>query len=91
MSRDDIEAMALFDGLWEVRMVRVDAQLARIDGTAYWLGKQLTRHEVTPDDVNRRLTAMTAQRHFDDETWVPWYLAEETAAAALRRGMEVRS
>jgi hypothetical protein len=41
--------------------------------------------------VNRRLTAMTAQRHFDDETWVPWYLAEETAAAALRRGMEVRS
>jgi hypothetical protein len=86
----DSETMAIFDELWDARLARVDAQLERIAGTAYWLGKQLAAHDITRDDVNRRLTALTEQRQYDDDAWVPWHLAEDTAADALRRGMGVR-
>jgi hypothetical protein len=88
MSPDDLEAMAIFDELWEARLVRVDAQLGRIDGTAYWLGRQLARHEITRADVNRRLDALTAHRAYDDDAWCPWHLAQPAAEDALRRGME---
>jgi hypothetical protein len=88
MSVDDLEAMAIFDQLWGARMARVRAQRERIDGIASWVGRQLSRHEITRDDVNRRLSALTAHRPIDDDAWCPWHLAEETATDALRRGME---
>jgi hypothetical protein len=84
----DLEAMVIFDRLWDARLVRVDVHLQRIDGTAYWLGKQLARHEVTREDVNRRLSALCAHRPYDDDAWVPCDIAEDAAEDALRRGME---
>lgn len=80
----------LFDELWDTRLARVDQQLERIANTAYWLGRKLSRHEVTRDDVNRRIDAL-CQRPVDDPNWVPWDLARETALAALRRGQGVTS
>jgi hypothetical protein len=89
---DDAEAMAIFDDLIEARVVRRDAQLQRIDGTAYWLGCQLSRHEITKDDADRRLEALCSQRDPEVEeillALVPWDMAEDAAVAGLRRGME---
>lgn len=82
------ETTAIFDELWEARLARVHVQLERINGTAYWLGRQMAAHEITRADVNRRLAALTAQRSIDDDAWVPYYLAEEAAADGFRRGME---
>jgi hypothetical protein len=84
---DDAEAMAILDDLIEARLVRRDAQLQRIDGSAFWLGRQLARHEITRDDVNRRLTALCAHRPVDDDAWCPCDIAEDTATEALCRGM----
>jgi hypothetical protein len=84
----DPETAAIFDELWDARLIRADAQLERVDNTAYWLGRQLSRHEITRDDVNRRLDALCAHRPWDDDAWCPWHLAQPAATDALRRGME---
>lgn len=82
------ETTAIFDALWDRRVALVDAQLDRIGRTAFWLGQQMARHEITRSDVNRRIDAMTRQVPLDDDAWVPPPLAEEVALEALLRGME---
>jgi hypothetical protein len=89
----DPETTAIFDELWEARLERVDAQLERIDSTAYWLGRKLARHEITRADVNLRLEALCTQRDPEAKDFmlalVPWDIARDAASAGLRRGMEV--
>jgi hypothetical protein len=85
MTADDLETTAIFEELWEARMVRVDAQLQRIDSAAFFLGRQLAHHDITRDDVNRRLSALCAHRPIDDDAWVPVDMAETVARDALNR------
>jgi hypothetical protein len=86
----ELQASALFDGLWDARVARVDTQLERIANTAFWLGRKLARHDITRDDVNRRLAALCAHRPYDDDAWVPCDMAEDAAVVGLRRGMGAR-
>ena len=87
MTPDPTEA--IFDDLWAARLARVDTQLERIANTTYWLGRKLARHEITRDDVNRRIDALCVQLPVDDPAWVPWHMARDAALAGLRRGMGV--
>ena len=82
-------AEAIFDDLWAARLARVDTQLERIANTTYWLGRKLARHEITRDDVNRRIDTLCVQLPVDDPAWVPWHMARDAALAGLRRGMGV--
>jgi hypothetical protein len=88
----DPETTAIFDDLCDARLIRVDAQLERIDGTAFWLGRQLARHDITRDEVNRRLDVMCSQRDPEIPDFmvalVPWDIARDAALAGLHRGME---
>jgi len=81
------ETAAIFDHLWDTRVARVDQQLERIANTAYWLGRKLAKHEITKQDVDRRIDALCTSRNVDDDTWVPWDIARDHAEAALRRGI----
>jgi hypothetical protein len=83
----DPEITELFDHLWDTRLTRVDHQLERIANTAYWLGRKLARHEITKQDVDRRIDALCTQHAHDDPAWVPWHLARDHALAGLRRGL----
>jgi hypothetical protein len=83
----DPETQDLFDELWAARLARVDTQLERIANTAYWLGRRLARHEITRDDVNRRLDALCTEHPIDHPAWVPWHMARDHALAGLRRGL----
>ena len=80
-------AWTIFEDLWAARLTRLDTQLERIANTAHWLGVKLAKHEVTRDDVNRRLAALCHQQPVDDPTWVPQYIAIDHAIVALRKGM----
>ena len=88
----DPETAATFNHLWDTRLTRVDTQLERIANTAYWLGRKLARHEITKEDVDRRLIALCTQTDNEHLDWhvalVPYNIAEATAITALRRGLE---
>lgn len=90
----DPDTTAIFDELWDARVARVDAQLQRIANTAYWLGRKLAKHEITKDDVDRRIDALCTARdpEYPDfhTALVPWDIARDHAAAALRRGMGIK-
>jgi hypothetical protein len=87
MTPDDVVAMGIFDKLCDARVARMDELLQRIDTTAFWLGRQFARHELTRDVLNRRMDALCPHLPVDDERWVPVDIAEDVAAEALRRGM----
>lgn len=88
----DPETTELFDKLWDAKVARADAQLERIANTAYWLGRKLAKHEITMEDVDRRIDALCTVRdpEYPDfpTALVPWDIAKATAVDALRRGME---
>jgi hypothetical protein len=83
----DAETAAIFDELWAARLTRVDTQLEKIANTAYWLGRRLAKHEITRDDVNRRLAALCAPRSVDHDDWVPVNWAKDAADEGLHRGL----
>jgi hypothetical protein len=83
----DRSAEDIFDDLWAARLTRIDTQLERIANTAYWLGRKLAKHEITKQDVDRRIDALCTQHPIDDPAWVPWHMARDHALAGLRRGL----
>lgn len=91
----DPETAAIFDHLWDTRLLRVDTQLERIANTAYWLGRKLAKHEITKDDVDKRLVALCSQRDPESPDFplalVPYDIAEATAIVGLRRGLGATS
>jgi len=88
----DPETAAIFDHLWDTRLARIDTQLERIANTAHWLGRKLAKHEITKEEVNRRIDALCTERDPEIKdhhiALVPWDIARDHAREGLQRGLE---